>query len=50
MGGWVSGEVASVHYPGTEPLGTTAGWTLALGDGRCRLSVAFGDLAAFVKF
>ena len=50
MGSWVSGEEASVNDPGTEPLGTAARWTLALGDGCCRYFGDFGDLAAIGNF
>ena len=50
IGGWVSGEEASVHNPGTEPSGTAVSWIPALGDGSCRLFGDFQDLAAFGKF
>jgi len=36
MGGWVSREEASVHYPGTEPFEPALKWTPALRDGGCR--------------
>jgi len=50
MGGWVSREEASVHYPGTELFETDARWTPALGDGGCRFFGDFRDMAAFGKF
>ena len=41
MGGWVLGEEASVHDPGSELLEAVSRWTPALGDGGCRF---FGDI------
>jgi hypothetical protein len=49
MGGWVSREEASVHYPGTEPFETALKWTPALRDGGCRLIGDFREVAAFGK-
>ena len=50
MGGWVSGEEASVPYPGTEAFETAARWTPAPGDGSIKFLGDCGDLAAFGKF
>jgi len=50
MVGWNSGQEASDHYPGTDPFETAERWTPAQGDGSCRYSGEFRDLAAFGKF
>jgi len=41
MGGGVSQEEASVHYPGAEPIETSLRWTPALGHSARRF---FGDI------
>jgi hypothetical protein len=45
LGGWVIGEEASVHNPGTEPLETGSTWTSAMRDNSIRFLGDIGDLA-----
>jgi len=48
MGGRVSREEASVHYPGEEPIEKSLRWTPALEDSDPRLFGYIRELAAIV--
>ena len=50
MGGGVSREEVSVHYPGAELIEKSSRWTPALGDGSRRFFGDIPDLAAVVYF
>jgi len=50
MGGWVSGEKASVHYLAAEMFEPTLGWTSAQGDSGGRLFDDICELPAIGKF
>jgi len=50
MGGGISREEASVHYPGAEPIETHLRWTPALGDGGRRFFGDIRELAAVGSF
>jgi len=50
MGASVAREEASVYNPGTEQFEIFARWTTAPGDGGCRFSADFQDLAALGRF
>jgi len=50
MGGGVSREEASVHYPGADLIETSLRWTPALGDGGRRFLAIFKTWLPLVDF